>query len=411
MMTRRALPPGQRLLALPPAPQDRNPPRRTHAPLVLLLGFTLAGQSLLDGSRFIESYFNASLLLSMGFLFVVFGAGWIKSFPVAVLVRNWFALGAWTFWASIGIFAVKDPMTHFKWLVIVWVATTAAVVFGALAVCADQRHVANALLIANAVWITANLAMVPAAITEIWTSQFSGAVLNRNAMAVNCLILIGPLLYYLRFLGGTRRRVAWVLVALSSALVFLTLSRKGVAGLAFVFLCYGLFAGKGVLSRVIAVLVVVAAAAGLLISHNPFSDRVTYADDPGAEAVDIRFELATGGLKVGAENAWLGVGLGHSEYYFGTYTHNNYVELFMASGAIGLILYYAPLLWFAWRLALWRKRDHLWALAGVLLAWKLLINDLGVVSYNGAALIYSLAWVGAVALRRPPPLLPETNHP
>lgn len=408
-MSSRALQVGRHLLALPPAPEDRVPSKRSYAPLVALLAATLVGASTLDGSRFIESYFAASLALGIGFLIAVLAVGWLKPMRVAPLIRSWLVLAAWTLWAAVGIFTVRDPSIHFKWLVIVWIATTAGVALAALAVRADPRHIATALLIANLVWVSANVAMASLQIVDVGKGKFSGVLLNRNAMAVNCIVLLTPLLFHIRFLRRAGRILALALIALSAVLILLTLSRKGVAGLAFVLLCYAVLALTGTLLRAMAVIALLCTVALLLISHNPFSQRVTYVTDPGAEQVDVRIELALGGLSIGAENAWLGVGLGHSEEYFGTYTHNNYVEVFMTTGAIGLVLYYGPLLWIAGRLLHSDRRDHLWGMAATLLFWKLLVNDMGVVSYYTAPLIMSLAWVTVIALR--PPLRPARPQP
>lgn len=407
-MSSRALPIGRHVLALPPAPEDRVPSKRSYAPLVALLAATLVGTSMLDSSRFIASYFAASMVLGIGFIIAVLAAGWLKSVPVAPLIRNWFVLAAWTLWAAVAIFTVRDPSIHFKWLAIVWIATTASVALGALAVRANPCHIATALLIANLVWTLSNAIMVPLLVTgipgisDMSKDRFSGVLLNPNTMAVNSLVLMTPLLFHLRYLRSANRALALVLITLSAVLVLLTLSRKGVAGLVFVLLCYAILNLRGTFLRTTAVLILLCTMSLLLISRNPFSKRVTYVTDPGAEQVDVRIELAIGGLSIGADNPWLGVGLGHSEEYFGTYTHNNYVEVFMTTGAIGLVLYYGPLLWIAWRLIRSPHRDHLWGMAVTLLAWKLLVNDMGVVSYYTPPLIMSLAWVGAIALRPTP---------
>ena len=54
-----------------------------------------------------------------------------------------------------------------------------------------------------------------------------------------------------------------------------------------------------------------------------------------------RLHMIKQGLEVFRSNPYVGRGVAVSKYYFGTYSHNNYVEILMNTGAIGFIIYYS----------------------------------------------------------------------
>lgn len=63
----------------------------------------------------------------------------------------------------------------------------------------------------------------------------------------------------------------------------------------------------------------------------------------GTNASDAtRMNMVTTAINVWLENPIFGAGTYSSNYYFGVYAHNNYVELLMNSGVIGFAVFYFP---------------------------------------------------------------------
>lgn len=61
----------------------------------------------------------------------------------------------------------------------------------------------------------------------------------------------------------------------------------------------------------------------------------------GSKSDRIRFEMIDRGWTAFLESPLVGKGTGHSYLLFGTYSHNNFIELLMSYGAVGFLLYYS----------------------------------------------------------------------
>lgn len=69
---------------------------------------------------------------------------------------------------------------------------------------------------------------------------------------------------------------------------------------------------------------------------------ITLTNKGGNETDNSRIYMAQMGIQVFLRNPFLGDGFLSSYSYFGTYSHNNYVEILMNTGIIGFILLYFP---------------------------------------------------------------------
>ncbi len=97
-----------------------------------------------------------------------------------------------------------------------------------------------------------------------------------------------------------------------------------------------------------------------------------------------RMYMVEKGLEVWWEHPLFGAGTVASNYYFGTYSHNNYVELLMNTGLVGLLVFYVPQLvatikYFANYKAYKRKSNYAALLFALLLA--IFVCSVGMVYY------------------------------
>ena len=78
----------------------------------------------------------------------------------------------------------------------------------------------------------------------------------------------------------------------------------------------------------------------LSVRLDGFFDLVEGSTADGSS--EARAYMIEKGLEVWLEHPLFGAGTYSSQYYFGVYSHNNYVELLMNSGLIGFLVFYVP---------------------------------------------------------------------
>lgn len=135
-------------------------------------------------------------------------------------------------------------------------------------------------------------------------------------------------------------------------------------------------------------------------------------DTSAADASSMtRFRLIAWGMEWFREKPWTGHGMDnyrmvlhqyHPDYPLSYYAHNNYVELLVDGGIIGLILYYWNYVAVFIRGIKYRKNieKNDMVFIGMLLA--LMINEYGLVSYYDKyiQILFALIWVVIEMLKR-----------
>ena len=66
----------------------------------------------------------------------------------------------------------------------------------------------------------------------------------------------------------------------------------------------------------------------------------TFHGQSGDQSSEERAHLISGGLDAFANHPFIGIGLNNFRVFFGKYAHNNYIELLVGIGIIGMILFY-----------------------------------------------------------------------
>lgn len=135
-------------------------------------------------------------------------------------------------------------------------------------------------------------------------------------------------------------------------------------------------------------------------------------DTSAADASSLtRFKLISWGMEWFKQHPWIGHGIDnyrvvlhayHSDYPTSYYAHNNYVELLVDVGVIGLILYYWNYIFIFLKGIKYRKKimNTEILFLGMLLA--LLINEYGLVSYYDKyiQILFLLIWIVIDLLKR-----------
>lgn len=201
-------------------------------------------------------------------------------------------------------------------------------------------------------------------------------------------------------------RKKYGLLQLASALVivFLSGSRTSLAllaiGLAFEFLCEILMNRNWLKKLSIIVLCIIIACIMLWLCFNVplfyamLGSRIegfisTLLGGPVEASTDIRINMMSEGMSVFSKHPIIGVGIDNSGFYsiYGTYFHNNYVEILADTGLIGFTVYYS--FWFVMAIYAIRSfrrlgktntlRRMLFCSIGLIMAS--LVGDIGRVSY------------------------------
>lgn len=98
------------------------------------------------------------------------------------------------------------------------------------------------------------------------------------------------------------------------------------------------------------------------------------------ESSRVRFEMIQTGLSAFLKNPFLGQGVYSSYNYFGTYSHNNFVEILMNTGAIGFITFYIPYVKNGIDLIRINKSDKIYGVIIFFYLW-ILLGGYGMVTY------------------------------
>jgi len=103
-------------------------------------------------------------------------------------------------------------------------------------------------------------------------------------------------------------------------------------------------------------------------------------NDATIEGDENRIYYMTEGLKMFWERPLFGNGFCYSYYVFGTYSHNNYVEMLMCNGIVGFVLYYSVLV--GVMIGCFRSQidERIKMLVYILLV-KFVMDDIGMVTY------------------------------
>jgi len=108
-----------------------------------------------------------------------------------------------------------------------------------------------------------------------------------------------------------------------------------------------------------------------------------------------RKEYIERGLEMFSNHPFGGIGIDTFRYYYGGYSHNNFVELLLGVGLTGEILYYSVFIFLfikIYHIGLFNLKLYLAAITGAIL-----LIDMASVSYYDKLILLMLIYIGYIA--------------
>ena len=221
-----------------------------------------------------------------------------------------------------------------------------------------------------------------------------------NSNTVGMLFAYGAIISTFFFLKANREhtvrgRVIYLVASISlSAISLLSGSRKGlvvlIAGMILIILFTGNENKIGSKLKTLIIAVIVAVGLYFAISTLPVFSTVYIRmlnlinGLNGSSMLDYssreRLRMIEEGLRVFSEHPILGQGVYASYHYFGSYSHNNFVEVLMNTGIVGFVVYYFPYLQYTFRLLKCDKNDKRYWLITFFFLW-IFLGGYGMVTY------------------------------
>lgn len=232
---------------------------------------------------------------------------------------------------------------------------------------------------------------------DTWLSGRLGGTEDFNSNKIGMYLSISGLAAFHFALMKNNKRF-YFLLPVFIGVVFLTGSRKAFLMLIIgMGLLYYFNKGKNIQKKIVAIIVAVIITIifyFLVMNIDFFYDILGHRIESIFSAIfldsgnldyssRIRSQMVDIGMILFADNPLLGSGLGSYTVLsgFSTYSHNNYIELLVSLGMVGLFLYYGFVLYIVLKLV----REKSSPIRNLLLVLFILflIIDYGLVSYNG----------------------------
>ena len=179
---------------------------------------------------------------------------------------------------------------------------------------------------------------------------------NSNTISMYTMISALIALYYVFFDRESKIRTIFCIMAAAFCFVvsMAGASRKSIVLLLAAFVCFWLYSSLGdrnILKQMRNVLLLVGGVIVLfwLIATQPIFSAISVRMDTffnmfrGGEVTSSevnRSGLIDRGIAVWMDNFLFGDGTAASMYYFGVYSHNNFVEILMNTGVVGFLVFY-----------------------------------------------------------------------
>lgn len=240
---------------------------------------------------------------------------------------------------------------------------------------------------------------------------------NENAIG---LFLANGILCSLIFFIRNKSRLVKILTVVAMILLLVMLlftgSRKSLAFviLGVLFILYFNYRKEKFAKKLWVLLIVV--VAGILLHYaittlemfSTINERLgllfegAFGDGSSYETDQRREFMIEEGMAAFYENPLFGNGTGYSYTLFGTYSHNNFVELLMNYGIVGFVAYYSIYLCLLVRLWSLVKSRDLYAIYFFVYIWVQLILGIGWVNYyeRSVQLVTALAFGYILAIKK-----------
>lgn len=304
---------------------------------------------------------------------------------------------------------ILDLSEHFTYITLYLFYMFIAVLIVKLLLVMDSNKIDAIMFFVNKIWILLNLIfyIIFLFFNEIYGSvTFSGVMENRNNFAVATTILISYSIFFKERYKHYSRNKNDILIILSFLLVLTSVSVKGFVGWLLIYI-FSNFSNREISiskrkrNQGIVILMALFILIFLVVVDNPIIYRIErfimVFTSPNelrqGESAYLRSFFINESFNVIKENFFNGIGLRNSKYYLippnyiargemiGTYSHNNFLEIFISGGVFAFLLYYIP--YFYSMIKMWtrRKKNNFLNYVLILSFYKLFI-DFGSVNYD-----------------------------
>lgn len=343
--------------------------------------------------RFLEWGLGAAVLLLTTLFFILRGK--IVKKELAFLL----APLLWMGYAFLGTLFAFDVQHH---LFSLFQAASLSLIasFTIVSVFTREKLAPKVLLVTATFWTLINIIFFIAWLLGRYTYEggdFTGIFANRNVYAIQTVI-ISSLVFSLT----KKTFYVWLIIALSFIMVVASLSIKGVIAFLFI-LFFPCFYKANFRKKIIIVLggLIIFAAAVMILPDLErrlvrFSMAFTNRDQLRmSESAFMRPWLIAEGSRLSLQNPVFGVGVDNSKFFLispvkdkGTYSHNNYIEMLLNAGIIGIFLHYFPLIYVYLKI----RRTHKFHITVKMYILLYAFLGLVLVEYNifSTILLYSL---------------------
>lgn len=187
---------------------------------------------------------------------------------------------------------------------------------------------------------------------------------------ITAIIVIAPAMMF----TGSRKAIAILVVAII-VLAFSAMTKDRAITSIKIFLL--------TIAIIVAIILLIYYVPAFVAIKNRFADMLgafgTSNDTSASD--DTRFRFIEEGLRSFASSPFIGHGFCYSYSVFGTYAHNNFVELLMNHGFIGASLYYAPYLMLISNATKFKNQNRSFASLLLMIIAAILVCEMGVVTY------------------------------
>lgn len=301
----------------------------------------------------------------------------------------------WMFYALLCTPFVIDMKLH---LSTIFLVSTLNLLTTFVIICVFSRSklTSNVIITLSILWTSVNFIVWLAWISGYFSFEegaFAGIFENRNQFAVQSVLLLSMLLYFVQ----DHKKLKLLICISSGFLILSSLSIKGFVGLFFVLLFPQFLKAKPlnkVITLIFGILLLVIFFKTLPHTQERIGRFVLIFSDPTSlrtnESAFLRTWLILEGLNVIKNHPLTGIGVDNSSLVLippyvlakhqdtGSYSHNNYIEMLLNSGIIGFLLHYGPLLFVLFRI----RNTHKYYYPLVTYVILYLLLGLGMVQYN-----------------------------
>lgn len=303
--------------------------------------------------------------------------------------------------------SIVDYSEHLTYLCLIIFYTIVSILIVSFLFGRNLRQRNAIILFVNQIWIFISLIsyLFFAVFNEYYGSPtFSGIMENRNVYAITTTILASYLIFYKNTYENSKK--INTLIVISFLLILATFSVKGFAGWLLLYVLSSFYNSdiskyKKNRNQLVVIILVFSIVAFLIATENPIIYRIerffmvfTAPDQlRQSESAFLRGYFIQESINVIKDNPITGVGLRNSKYYLvppsyiaqglnvGTYSHNNFLEIFLSGGMFSFILYYFPFVMSVFKSRKRMKKDNLYNYLFILGIYKLFI-DVGSVNYD-----------------------------